>query len=529
MKLLKKLKALSTKEFERNNISDNYINEAVYNCLLFKRANRLNEKAKLKNRHELDLFGRIFLNKHSLYLYSILFIQILFLVLIPEISPMKQTEMRKLSYSSVIYIEIRGTGWHNIISDQRGGIPLPNMIQINNGEEKYDITNNWQEFFTETNNIKMVWNSPLTTCRNFFLEMGAVISIDLSGFDFSQVTDMGSIFEKNWDLQRVNLKNADARNVRNMSNMFSYDYNLESVDVTGLKTSSKLTLMSQVFKDCQKLKSIDLSNFVTTSVTDICEMFNGCQSVKSLDLSTFHTPALTNMKHLFHDCHNLESVDVSHLDTSKVDDLAILFENCYNLKYVDLRNFDTSKVTDMAEMFMHCHSLTSVELSSFNTESAWNMGHMFTECRSLVSLNLSNFNTKTVNYIDNMFYNCHSLKYLDVISFDTTKVFNYENMFFNTSSLISLNLSNFQIFESTNINGMTSQIKRDVLLCYIETKVTSAFIDQVSIYENSCRLMCDMQHRMFIDEVVTCAITCYTSGTAYIYQYKNNKKMSYRM
>ena len=104
MKLLKKLKALSTKEFERNNISDTYINEAVYNCLLFKRANRLNEKAKLKNRHEWDLFGRIFLNKHSLYLYSILFIQILFLVLIPEISPMKQTEMRKLSYSSVIYI-----------------------------------------------------------------------------------------------------------------------------------------------------------------------------------------------------------------------------------------------------------------------------------------------------------------------------------------------------------------------------------------------------------------------------------------
>ena len=153
MKLLKKLKALSTKEFERNNISDNYINEAVYNCLLFKRANRLNEKAKLKNRHEWDLFGRIFLNKHSLYLYSILFIQILFLALIPEISPMKQTEMRKLSYSSVIYIEIKGTGWHNIISDQREGIPLPNMIQTNNGEEKYGINNNWQEFFTETNKI----------------------------------------------------------------------------------------------------------------------------------------------------------------------------------------------------------------------------------------------------------------------------------------------------------------------------------------------------------------------------------------
>ena len=40
-----------------------------------------------------------------------------------------------------------------------------------------------------------------------------------------------------------------------------------------------------MFYNCSKLEKINLSNFDTSSVTDMKEMFYGCESLTSLDLS----------------------------------------------------------------------------------------------------------------------------------------------------------------------------------------------------------------------------------------------------
>ena len=69
------------------------------------------------------------------------------------------------------------------------------------------------------------------------------------------------------------------------------------------------------------------------------------------------------MYRLFDDCHELRFLDVSNWDTSSVTDMFCMFGGCSELRFLDLTSFDTSKVTDMQEMFV-CPALRTIALGS---------------------------------------------------------------------------------------------------------------------------------------------------------------------
>ena len=68
----------------------------------------------------------------------------------------------------------------------------------------------------------------------------------------------------------------------------------------------------------QSLKSLDLSSFNKSNVTDMHHMFSGCSSLKSLDLSSFNTSNATDVSDMFYDCNSLKKENV------KVNDKIIL-------------------------------------------------------------------------------------------------------------------------------------------------------------------------------------------------------------
>ena len=43
--------------------------------------------------------------------------------------------------------------------------------------------------------------------------------------------------------------------------------------------------MSNMFKGCKSLKSLNLESFDTSSVTDMSNMFSGCNSLEYIDIS----------------------------------------------------------------------------------------------------------------------------------------------------------------------------------------------------------------------------------------------------
>ena len=165
-----------------------------------------------------------------------------------------------------------------------------------------------------------------------------------------------------------------------------------------------------MFYGCERLVSINLEGFDTSSAMYMFYMFRECASLTSLDLSSFDTSSAIKLSGMFLYCSRLVSLDLSSFDTSSVTDMSSMFRDCKSLTSLDLSSFDTSSVMHMYSMFHGCKSLTSLDLSSFDTSSATDMYGMFSECTSLVSLDLSSFNTMSAIHADGTSSGCLSLR-----------------------------------------------------------------------------------------------------------------------
>ena len=245
---------------------------------------------------------------------------------------------------------------------------------------------------------------------------------------------MGIMFHQCTSLTSLNISNFNTSSVTNMSSMFDSCKSLTSLDVSNFNTS-KVTYMNDMFFNCYSLTSLDVSNFDTSKVTYMNDMFFNCCSLTSLNVSSFDTSNVINMRSMFQYCESLTSLDVSGFDTSGVTDMHSMFDSCKSLTSLDVSNFNTSKVTDMESMFSWCTLLTSLDLSNFNTSKVTNMRSMFQNCESLTSLNLSNFDTSKVTDMSYMFNGCKFLASLDLSNFDTSSVTDMSGMFGYCSNL----------------------------------------------------------------------------------------------
>ncbi|EGO8095285.1 BspA family leucine-rich repeat surface protein [Enterococcus faecalis] len=124
-----------------------------------------------------------------------------------------------------------------------------------------------------------------------------------------------------------------------------------SINLSGLDTS-QVTDMTNMFSSCSKLTSLDLSSFNTSQVTSMEGMFSGCSGLTSLDVSRFNTSEVKSMDGMFSDCTGLKSLDLSSFNTGKVTKMTYMFAYCNSLTYLDLSNFDMSQVSQMDVMFL---------------------------------------------------------------------------------------------------------------------------------------------------------------------------------
>lgn len=190
-----------------------------------------------------------------------------------------------------------------------------------------------------------------------------------------------------------------------MRSMFAYCNKLTSIDVSNFNTSN-INSTNWMFFDCQSLTSLDLSDWNISKVTSAQQMFSGCKSLTSIELSNLDTSNITNMREVFYDCQNLTSLDLSIWKTSKVTTMCKMFAYCYKLNLVNAGSWDTSKVSDMSYMFFACSSLTELNITSFTTSGNTNERSMFNGCTNLKKIYV-NSTFKTSGYLtEYMFMNC---------------------------------------------------------------------------------------------------------------------------
>ena len=127
-------------------------------------------------------------------------------------------------------------------------------------------------------------------------------------------------------------------------------------------------------------------------------MFYGCQKLTSLDLSNFNTANVMEMGNMFYNCSTLTSLDLSNFNTEKVESMMGMFFSCSALTSLDLSNFNTKKVRYMNSMFNACSALTTIYAGDkFVTTKVENGSYMFSDCTNLKGFDSSMIDHKKAN------------------------------------------------------------------------------------------------------------------------------------
>ena len=116
-----------------------------------------------------------------------------------------------------------------------------------------------------------------------------------------------------------------------MSGMFDVCSSLQSLDLTGWNTAN-VTNMSGMFDGCSSLQSLDLTGWNTANVTNMSGMFYGCSGLQSLDLTGWNTANVTDMYYMFDGCSGLATIYVGEgWNTSRVNESTDMFDGCTSL------------------------------------------------------------------------------------------------------------------------------------------------------------------------------------------------------
>ena len=250
-------------------------------------------------------------------------------------------------------------------------------------------------------------------------------------------------------LRSIDLTMFDTSEVSNFVGIFDGCYSLLTVDLSSLITEYSSSF-AYMFRDCISLRELDLSSFNTSNATTMEGMFSGCSSLIDLNISSFDTRKVESFYCMFGGCSRLNQLDVSSFDTSSATNISEMFSGL-TLSSIDISTINTSNVVDASALFSGCWNLRSIDVSHFDTHNMENMGAMFAGCRALEHLDISSFSFASVQLTSFMFANCANLKDITMPNSSTPNLKMMHSMFEGCSSLKYINLSSF---DTSNVSMM---------------------------------------------------------------------------
>lgn len=169
--------------------------------------------------------------------------------------------------------------------------------------------------------------------------------------------------------------NLDSSCVFSSSSGQDFFVELEKINNVNILNTSRVQTFKAAFDRCLNLSYMDISNWDTSSCTNMVSMFQLLTSMQKLDLSKWDVSKVTDMSKMFQGHHSygasaLTSIgDVSQWNTSSLTNMLAMFNYCKYLKALDARNWNTSKVTDMRQVFRDCESLKSIDCSNWSSST----------------------------------------------------------------------------------------------------------------------------------------------------------------
>ena len=234
-------------------------------------------------------------------------------------------------------------------------------------------------------------------------------------------------------------------NIDSKECQYDGEYNNITITINGNKGEEVSILYSEFeplpdyiyinndYTDYELLSSIELQQNEMNKIKLIwkksfksCEnMFKGCDSILSIDLSNFNSSLINNSKSMFSSCSSLKSINFTNFNVSKIKDMSGMFSDCISLKEINVTLFDTSNVNNMSSMFSGCKILETLNISNFKTNELISMDSMFSNCSSLILIYMPDFVTSKVDKFDadSIFKESNNITYLDLFNYQDKDIF----------------------------------------------------------------------------------------------------------
>ena len=157
-----------------------------------------------------------------------------------------------------------------------------------------------------------------------------------------------------------------------------------------MKSLQKINLMKKRISLIYESKKEDKIKDIDEPKERIKEEYikQNSKTTHKLDLTMLDVSMVKDMSYIFADKRNdkypyaeLKSIDVSNWDVSNVTDMYCMFDSCLSLESIDVSNWDVRNVVYMSNMFEDCSSLESIDVSKWDVSNVRNMSDMFKDCK----------------------------------------------------------------------------------------------------------------------------------------------------
>lgn len=262
---------------------------------------------------------------------------------------------------------------------------------------------------------------------------------ELPSFNTSGVTSMRSFAERCYNLKEI--PSYDTSSVQSLGYAFYFCTSLKEVSLD----FSNVTEMFSIFRSCSNLEKVNILG-QTTNCTEFGSAFYACSSLRVAP--DFDYSSALNMSFMYSNCQSL--IEVPVINAPHAADLAYMFQTCSGLREITLNATSTNKDSDAFRGFVtSCRSLKQLN-GTLDCTGVEQFQYMFYQCSALEKIPFLDFSNAT--NLQQIFESAQSITSVDFTP--PTGSCSYFKMFDDSESLKSfpdMNLAN-----ATSLSDMFS-------------------------------------------------------------------------
>lgn len=228
---------------------------------------------------------------------------------------------------------------------------IAKMKKVSNNDTKW-ITGDMFEGCTSFNDSETIRNIDTTVLTNLSFASCSSLDLDVSLWDKNKITNLYANGIKN--LTGMANTQWPSLSTLNLGNSLFTEANFSNINMP------VLTTFRQLFYICYNLITVNLNNFYAPQVEGFTNMFCSCPNLERVDMSSseniYAIAYMNGFDQMFKDCSKLKSVNLRGINFTKKTSTARptagrMFSGCSSLQFCDLGSMDLSSLSTYTNMF----------------------------------------------------------------------------------------------------------------------------------------------------------------------------------